>query len=48
MLLAPKERFGLKGGWLVFWITVACATDMTLFGYDQVGNLTSSNISLSN
>jgi hypothetical protein len=37
MLLAPKERyFGLKGGWLVFWITVACATDMTLFGYDQV------------
>jgi hypothetical protein len=37
MLLAPKERyFGYKGGWLVFWITVACATDMTLFGYDQV------------
>ena len=37
MLLSPKERyFGLKGGWLVFWITVACATDMTLFGYDQV------------
>jgi hypothetical protein len=37
MSLAPKERyFGFKGGWLVFWITVACATDMTLFGYDQV------------
>lgn len=37
MPLAPKQRyFGFKGGWLVFWITVACATDMTLFGYDQV------------
>ncbi|THW25411.1 general substrate transporter [Aureobasidium pullulans] len=36
MRLAPKQRyFGFKGGWLVFWITVACATDMTLFGYDQ-------------
>ncbi|RMZ90064.1 hypothetical protein DV736_g2701, partial [Chaetothyriales sp. CBS 134916] len=30
-----KPYFGLKGGWLTFWITVACATDMTLFGYDQ-------------
>lgn len=20
--------FGLKGGWLTFWVTVACATDM--------------------
>lgn len=30
-----KPYFGLTGGWLVFWITVACATDMTLFGYDQ-------------
>ncbi|KAK1965475.1 general substrate transporter [Colletotrichum sublineola] len=27
--------FGLKGAWLTFWVTVACATDMTLFGYDQ-------------
>ncbi|KAJ8116903.1 hypothetical protein ONZ43_g4331 [Nemania bipapillata] len=27
--------FGLTGGRLTFWITVACATDMTLFGYDQ-------------
>ncbi|KAI0160934.1 general substrate transporter [Hypoxylon sp. FL1284] len=27
--------FGLKGKWLTFWITFACATDMTLFGYDQ-------------
>ncbi|KAI4729371.1 general substrate transporter [Aureobasidium sp. EXF-10728] len=36
MSLAPKQRyFGFRGGWLVFWITVACATDMTLFGYDQ-------------
>lgn len=34
--LGPKKPyFGLKGGWLTFWITVACATDMTLFGYDQ-------------
>ncbi|KAI5921327.1 general substrate transporter [Camillea tinctor] len=27
--------FGMKGGWLTFWVTIACATDMTLFGYDQ-------------
>ncbi|KAH6979309.1 hypothetical protein EDB82DRAFT_527394 [Fusarium venenatum] len=27
--------FGFRGGWLTFWITVACATDMMLFGYDQ-------------
>ncbi|GFF40254.1 sugar transporter STL1 [Aspergillus udagawae] len=30
-----KPYFGLTGGWLTFWITIACATDMTLFGYDQ-------------
>ncbi|GAB7341192.1 hypothetical protein MBLNU457_7482t1 [Dothideomycetes sp. NU457] len=30
-----EPYFGLKGNRLVFWITVACATDMTLFGYDQ-------------
>ncbi|KAH8895750.1 general substrate transporter [Thozetella sp. PMI_491] len=24
-----------NGGWLTLWVTVACATDMTLFGYDQ-------------
>ncbi|KAJ5716260.1 hypothetical protein N7493_008171 [Penicillium malachiteum] len=32
-----KKRpfFGLTGGWLTFWVTVACATDMSLFGYDQ-------------
>ena len=28
-------HFGLTGGWLTFWVSVACATDMTLFGYDQ-------------
>ncbi|KIW47827.1 uncharacterized protein PV06_00487 [Exophiala oligosperma] len=34
--VGPKQPyFGLKGGWLTFWISVACATDMTLFGYDQ-------------
>ncbi|KAI5465277.1 general substrate transporter [Mariannaea sp. PMI_226] len=30
-----KPYFGLVGRWLTFWITFACATDMTLFGYDQ-------------
>ncbi|KAH8703133.1 general substrate transporter [Talaromyces proteolyticus] len=30
-----KPFLGLTGGWLTFWITFACATDMTLFGYDQ-------------
>lgn len=30
-----KPFFGLTGGWLTTWITIACATDMTLFGYDQ-------------
>ncbi|KAL7628046.1 hypothetical protein AAE478_002242 [Parahypoxylon ruwenzoriense] len=32
---ASQPYFGLKGNKLVFWITLACATDMTLFGYDQ-------------
>ncbi|KAB8069715.1 putative MFS sugar transporter [Aspergillus leporis] len=32
---SKKPYFGLTGGWLTFWITLACATDMTLFGYDQ-------------
>ncbi|KAL9042056.1 MAG: hypothetical protein Q9180_000863 [Flavoplaca navasiana] len=27
--------FGLTGGWLTFWVSVACSTDMMLFGYDQ-------------
>lgn len=32
----PRQPyFGMKGGWLTFWVTVACATDMMLFGYDQ-------------
>ncbi|KAJ5397008.1 hypothetical protein N7509_005121 [Penicillium cosmopolitanum] len=39
MTSAPQKKsrpyFGLTGGWLTFWVTVACATDMTLFGYDQ-------------
>ncbi|KAF2202177.1 general substrate transporter [Delitschia confertaspora ATCC 74209] len=30
-----QPYFGMKGVWLTFWVTVACATDMTLFGYDQ-------------
>lgn len=30
-----QPYFGMKGGWLTFWVTVACATDMMLFGYDQ-------------
>ncbi|PYI06962.1 MFS general substrate transporter [Aspergillus sclerotiicarbonarius CBS 121057] len=32
---SKEPYFGLTGGWLTVWITVACATDMTLFGYDQ-------------
>ncbi|EGP88531.1 unnamed protein product [Zymoseptoria tritici ST99CH_1A5] len=35
-MFGMKDRyFGLRGGWLTFAVTVACATDMTLFGYDQ-------------
>ena len=30
-----QPYFGLKGTWLTFWVTVACCTDMALFGYDQ-------------
>ncbi|KAL3450525.1 general substrate transporter [Aspergillus insuetus] len=30
-----EKYWGLKGRWLTFWITVACAADMALFGYDQ-------------
>ncbi|KAF2675300.1 general substrate transporter [Microthyrium microscopicum] len=30
-----KTWFGMTGARLTFWVTVACATDMTLFGYDQ-------------
>ncbi|KAL4734363.1 general substrate transporter [Aspergillus similis] len=30
-----KPYFGFTGGWLTFWVSLACATDMTLFGYDQ-------------
>ncbi|KAI0966571.1 general substrate transporter [Xylaria arbuscula] len=38
MTTIPSDKqpyFGLKGKWLTFWITVACATDMSLYGYDQ-------------
>ncbi|KAJ9631780.1 hypothetical protein H2203_000180 [Taxawa tesnikishii (nom. ined.)] len=30
-----QPYFGMTGAKLTFWVTVACATDMTLFGYDQ-------------
>lgn len=30
-----EPYFGFKGTWLTFWVTVACGTDMLLFGYDQ-------------
>ncbi|KAG9518342.1 general substrate transporter, partial [Aureobasidium melanogenum] len=33
--LAKSKYFGMTGTWLTVWVTVACATDMTLFGYDQ-------------
>ncbi|CAK7211690.1 hypothetical protein SCUCBS95973_001201 [Sporothrix curviconia] len=32
---STKPYFGLSGGWLTFWITLACGADMTLYGYDQ-------------
>lgn len=35
MKMLDEPWFGLRGSWLTFWVTVACATDMTLFGYDQ-------------
>ncbi|KAJ5099556.1 Major facilitator superfamily domain general substrate transporter [Penicillium argentinense] len=35
MAFTKKPFLGLTGGWLTFWLTVACATDMMLFGYDQ-------------
>ncbi|KOS37204.1 hypothetical protein ACN38_g12011 [Penicillium nordicum] len=35
MLKSGKPYFGLRGGWLTFWITLACGADMTLYGYDQ-------------
>ena len=30
-----KSYGSLSGGWLTFWVSVACSTDMALFGYDQ-------------
>ena len=36
MFSGSKEPyFGFKGTMLTFWVTVACGTDMLLFGYDQ-------------
>jgi len=35
MAIMKDRYFGVRGGWLTFWLTVACGTDMTLFGYDQ-------------
>ncbi|KAJ5599592.1 Major facilitator superfamily domain general substrate transporter [Penicillium hetheringtonii] len=35
MPFTKAPYLGLTGGWLTFWLTVACATDMMLFGYDQ-------------
>ncbi|KAJ5757376.1 general substrate transporter [Penicillium nucicola] len=35
MLDFKQPYFGLRGGWLTFWITLACGADMTLYGYDQ-------------
>ncbi|KAI7185706.1 general substrate transporter [Hortaea werneckii] len=32
---SKKPYFGLRGNALTAWLTLACATDMTLFGYDQ-------------
>ena len=34
-LFKMQPYFGLTGGWLTFWVSVACSTDMALFGYDQ-------------
>ncbi|KAI6819476.1 general substrate transporter [Hortaea werneckii] len=35
VMISSKPYFGLRGTALTAWLTVACATDMTLFGYDQ-------------
>ena len=35
MAIMKNRYFGFRGGWLTFWVTVACTTSMTLFGYDQ-------------
>lgn len=37
MSFKPKSAyFGLRGGWLQFWLAVTCGVEMTLYGYDQV------------
>ncbi|KAL2833272.1 general substrate transporter [Aspergillus cavernicola] len=35
MAITKRPYYGLTGGWLTFCVSLACATDMTLFGYDQ-------------
>ena len=30
--MGREQYFGLRGGWLTFWVTVAAASDMALFG----------------
>ncbi|PYH91366.1 general substrate transporter [Aspergillus ellipticus CBS 707.79] len=35
MFQPEKPYFGLRGGLLTFWITLACGADMTLYRYDQ-------------
>ena len=35
LFLRNIPYFRLKGGWLTFWVTAACVTDMALFGYDR-------------
>ncbi|KAJ6110169.1 hypothetical protein N7486_002404 [Penicillium sp. IBT 16267x] len=37
MWKSSKHYFGLRGGWLAFWITLASGADMTLSGYDVAG-----------
>lgn len=34
-MFGSQPYFGMTGGWLTFWVSVACSTDMALFGYDQ-------------
>lgn len=38
MFNSKSPYFGLRGGGLTFWITLACGADMTLYGYDQVSH----------
>jgi hypothetical protein len=31
MAIMKDRYFGFRGGWLTFWLTVACGTDMSEF-----------------